>query len=187
MITNLNNIINYLKNPEYLPLQNISIKDKFIVVLKTLALSLIICLSLAILIGLVAQFGLVDMEKHSSKELMEKYSKLVVFLLVTLAAPIIEEVIFRAPLSSFRNYKKSFKYIFYGFAILFGYIHIYNYEITAYTLLLSPILVAPQIVLGLFLGYLRVKLGLIYSMLLHALYNGFLTLPMLLFGDLINT
>jgi membrane protease YdiL (CAAX protease family) len=95
-------------------------------------------------------------------------------------APILEECIFRAPISLFKNKQKYFKYIFYGFALLFGFVHIFNYEITPEILLFSPLLVAPQISLGLLLGYLRVKLSLIYSITLHMLFNASLLIPFLL-------
>jgi membrane protease YdiL (CAAX protease family) len=179
MISTLNNIFEYLKNPEFLPLEGVSIKNKLAIVLKTLGISLITGIVLALFIGVIAETGLIDMKNHSLKDL-EKYPPLVLFIIVAVAAPIIEECIFRAPLILFKKNKNTFKYVYYGFAILFGYVHIYNYGITTNVLLLSPILIAPQIILGLYLGYLRVKLGLLYSVLLHGLYNGILTLPLLL-------
>lgn len=183
MILNLTNILNYLKNPEHLPLEDISVKNKLIIVLKTLGLSLIVGLGLALLIGLISLTGLIDMDKHKLNDL-GKYPPVILFLLVAVAAPIAEEIIFRAPLRSFKNSKIKFKYIFYAFALIFGYVHIYNYNVTLNVLLLSPILVSPQIILGCFLGYLRVRLGLIYSILLHGLYNGILTLPVLFMPNL---
>ncbi|GAK88809.1 hypothetical protein JCM19297_3333 [Nonlabens ulvanivorans] len=67
------------------------------------------------------------------------------------------------------------------FALAFGAVHISNYGVSLTTILLLPIITGPQIVTGLFLGLIRVKVGLLYSMLFHALYNGVLMIPSILF------
>ncbi len=65
-----------------------------------------------------------------------------------------------------------FKYFFYGTALLFGLLHGSNFTGNIYLILaFSPILGGPQIVLGLILGYIRMKNGLIYSILFHMLVN----------------
>lgn len=109
------------------------------------------------------------------EELMKNMSKLNVFLIVVIAAPLSEELLFRAPIAFF-HHKKYFKLIFYTFAIAFGLVHLSNFEITTNVLLLAPILVAPQIILGGYLGFIRVRFGLIWSILLHASYNAFFVL-----------
>lgn len=55
--------------------------------------------------------------------------------------------------------------------MLFGLIHITNFEFSYTILLLSPILVAPQIILGFFIGFLRVRYGFVLGFLMHALHN----------------
>ena len=87
-----------------------------------------------------------------------------------IVAPIIEELLFRAPLTSFKK-PKSFKIAFYSFALLFGLIHITNYELSTKIILLSPILILPQLLGGGYLGYIRVRFGLRWSILLHATFN----------------
>ena len=186
MISTFNTLFQYIKSPDCNALEDISISKKINILASTLFISLVLCMGLAILIGIIDHFGFINMDKHASSELFDKYSKGTVFFLVVILAPVIEETIFRGPITLFSKYKKSFKYIFYGFALVFGYIHIFNFEVSTSVILLSPILVAPQILLGLFLGYIRVKLGLIYSIALHALYNGVLTIPVLLFGDMLG-
>lgn len=52
--------------------------------------------------------------------------------------------------------------------------HITNFEINTTIILLSPVLVLPQILLGGYFGYVRVRLGLQWSILLHSMYNGIL-------------
>ena len=64
----------------------------------------------------------------------------------------------------------------YVFAILFGLVHITNFKITPSVLLLAPILVLPQICIGGFLGFIRVRFGLLWSIALHGSYNGILML-----------
>jgi len=181
MLAILNDIINYLKAPNCTHLEKLTIKDKVIIVAYSLIISLFIGFFLAIIIGLTALITGLDIGKHASNDLFENYTPTMIVFLAAIAAPIIEELIFRAPIRLFYKFRSSFKYIFYGFAIVFGYIHILNYETTMGVLMASPILVAPQICLGLILGYLRVKLGLIYSILLHMLYNACIIIPSVLF------
>ena len=184
MTDTVKDILQFLKSPACGFKENISINKKLVLVFNSLIISVIICISLASLLSVLEYFKLIDMSKHATADLFEKYPKIIILLLVSIIAPVFEELIFRAPITLFCNYKKHFKLIFYGFAILFGYVHITNFECATNVILLSPILVLPQIMLGLILGFLRVKIGLIYAILLHALYNGMLTLPVLLFGEL---
>ena len=65
---------------------------------------------------------------------------------------------------------------FYFLTIAFGLVHLSNFVITNNVIYFAPILVAPQIVLGGYLGFIRVKFGLLYSILLHAAYNAFFIL-----------
>lgn len=65
---------------------------------------------------------------------------------------------------------------FYMLTISFGLLHITNFQsLTFVHYLLSPFLVFYQILLGLFLGFVRVnyKEGMIYCILIHSLFNSF--------------
>jgi membrane protease YdiL (CAAX protease family) len=65
-----------------------------------------------------------------------------------------------------------FPYFFYGSALVFGLLHASNFIGNPYVLIaFSPLLGGPQILLGLLLGYFRMKNGLAYSMLFHILVN----------------
>lgn len=75
-------------------------------------------------------------------------------------------------------YNRYSRFIFYGIALLFGIIHIGNYDAEVWSFL--PILVFPQIVIGLILGFVRLRYGLAWGMLLHAFHNGVLLLPVFL-------
>ncbi len=78
----------------------------------------------------------------------------------------------RIRLESFLSSK--FKFFFYASALLFGLLHAFNFSGNIYLILaFSPILGGPQIVLGLILGYIRMKNGLVYSILFHMIVNIF--------------
>ena len=65
-----------------------------------------------------------------------------------------------------------YRLFFYFSAILFGLLHIFNFTgINCYNLIFTPLLVLPQIFLGLILGYLRVTYGFKYGVLFHAVVN----------------
>lgn len=65
-----------------------------------------------------------------------------------------------------------FGIFFYGSAILFALVRITNYTpLNAQTLLFSPVLVLPQFIMGTVLGYVRVRYGIGYSILLHVVNN----------------
>ena len=75
-------------------------------------------------------------------------------------------------------YNRYSRFIFYAIAILFGTAHIANYDPEVWRFL--PILVLPQVVIGLLLGFVRLRYGLNWAILLHALHNGCLLLPVFL-------
>lgn len=175
-------VVSYIKNPTCEAL-DLSVSKKLRLVFKTLILAFIISFFLSILISILESFGVFSMDQHATTELFKDYSPPIIFLLVAIVAPVLEELLFRAPITLFCKNKKSFKIAFYAFTFLFGFIHIFNYELTLKILIFSPILVSPQLVLGGLLGFLRVKLGLVYAMLLHAFFNATLIIPSLLFLD----
>jgi len=69
-------------------------------------------------------------------------------------------------------YRKSFPWVFHASAILFAAVHLYNFNLHQTPYWLLPLLVLPQWLTGLVLGWLRMKRGIGASMLLHALFNG---------------
>lgn len=64
-----------------------------------------------------------------------------------------------------------FNKILYFSIVLFGLLHITNYELSSRNMLLSPILTLPQLVSGVFLSYVRIKYGFFYGCLYHAIHN----------------
>lgn len=61
--------------------------------------------------------------------------------------------------------------IFWLSVILFGFGHIFKFEINPKILLILPIVTLPQLVYGTTLGYTRLKYGFIYSILVHIIIN----------------
>lgn len=167
------NLIQYLKNPVLEKDPYLSLTYRFEVFFKILIISLLTGIIIAPIYSFLEYYQIIDMQSHKVEALFKDMSKLQILLIGAIAVPIIEELIFRAPIKSFSN-PKSFKIGFYVFALLFGFMHITNFEINTTIILLSPVLVLPQILLGGYFGYIRVRLGLQWSMLLHSMYNGIL-------------
>lgn len=68
-------------------------------------------------------------------------------------------------------YRKYFPYIFYFSAIIFALFHLNNFKTLAIPIWIIPLLVLPQFIMGLVFGYIRIKNGLLWSILTHSLYN----------------
>lgn len=73
-------------------------------------------------------------------------------------------------------FRKYYVFLFYYTAIIFGYIHISNMKRLTLADPSFIIYISSQILGGLGLGYIRVKYGLVYSILMHAAFNGVLIL-----------
>jgi len=155
----------FVKNPRLNPLPGSFLERPWKVFPYLLALDFLLMIPLSGIIGLV---GIEEMD-HKIMELLDQ--PLVLFSMAVLAAPIIEEFFFRFPISLLWN--KRFKLIFWLFTIIFAAIHLSNFgaEVPFY---LMPILVLPQFILGIMLGYIRVGWGFWYGVLFHALHNGIL-------------
>ena len=165
-------LVTFIKNPMLQKDPNTSRSYRLQKFKYLLVISIITGALLTPLFSLIESLNLVDMENHAMEQLMKEQSIWAITILAVVVAPLIEELIFRGPLSLFKN-GNAFKIAFYAFALLFGLVHITNFEITRNVLLLTPILIAPQAILGLYLGFIRVRFGLRWSILLHATYNAF--------------
>jgi len=70
-------------------------------------------------------------------------------------------------------FKLKFNFLFYFSALLFGFVHIYNYDYSNPRVLLFALIIClPQIIAGILFGYTRIKYGIIGSVILHILVNG---------------
>ncbi len=165
-------LLSYLKAPSLEEDSNVGIAYRIQKTIHLLIISILTGMILGPIFGIIEKFKIIDLENHAVEKLLESESKLTVFFIAVILAPFVEELIFRAPLTLFKG-KQFFNFVFYFFALLFGLVHITNYEISPNVILLSPILIAPQFILGTYLGFIRVRFGLFWSILLHASYNAF--------------
>ena len=175
----LNDLFDYLKNPVYQEDANTEYKYRLTIFFKLLGLSVAVSMVLGLVVSFFQNLFHLDFGEHAIEEALEKYPLYILFLGAVFAAPIIEELIFRGPLLFFKGFRY-FKYIFYLSICIFGFYHITNFEITTTTLVFSPLLVAPQLSVGIFLGFLRVRFGLVWAIALHAAYNLVLLGPVIL-------
>ena len=143
-----------------------------------LGLNLLAAICLGMLLGIVETVTGFNPGEHMMDELFEEPPLYVLFLAVILA-PLLEEAIFRGPLVWFRNWTY-FRWAFYLSIILFGAVHLFNFDQYEQTLWAAPLLVAPQLFSGLVLGYTRIKMGLQYSILMHACFNAILLGPIII-------
>ncbi|UJB70277.1 CPBP family intramembrane metalloprotease [Acaryochloris sp. 'Moss Beach'] len=78
-------------------------------------------------------------------------------------------------------YEKWIGWLFYSFALAFGLIHIGNFtSLGAQAWLLAPLLVLPQTVIGVFLGFIRLRYGFWWAVLTHGFHNACAITPLLL-------
>lgn len=68
-------------------------------------------------------------------------------------------------------YNSRFRLILYFSILLFAYSHLTNYPIETVVLILSPILIFPQIISGILYSYIRLKLGFMLGVILHISKN----------------
>ncbi|MBU2905693.1 CPBP family intramembrane metalloprotease [Arenibacter algicola] len=173
----------FTKAPVYKRLDHVPNPLKIKIVLALLQWGIIMGVTVGIfnqwLIGLLK----IDLGEHAIDKFLENYSIVPLFFMAVIFAPAVEEILFRGPLICFKN-KKYFKFILYASVLLFAAVHMTNFEMSREVYYIAPLLVAPQLILGVFLGYIRVKLGLGWSICLHAMYNGVLITPILLYNFL---
>ena len=69
--------------------------------------------------------------------------------------------------------KNFFKTYFVLLCLFFGLVHLTNFynSVPNHLLIYSPIFTIPQIILGFFVGYLRLKKGFMVGLVFHCLYN----------------
>lgn len=169
----------FLKNPTNTPDENTDFGYRFVTFIKLLFWGLLIGIGIVVFNSIWETTGILGPNEHALSSAMDDYTTPMLFLLIVIVAPLFEELLFRGPLAFFKETKR-FKIALYVSILLFGAVHISNFEITPMALALSPFLVAPQLVLGAFAGFIRVKFGLIWSIALHASHNFILFLPLAL-------
>jgi hypothetical protein len=75
------------------------------------------------------------------------------------------------------NYTKHFKKVFYFLALVFGSLHLFNFNLNLTSLMFSPLIIAVYFAMGCFLGYVRVRFsygiyaGIIVHIMINSLYS----------------
>lgn len=70
-----------------------------------------------------------------------------------------------------RRYRQLFPWVFHALTVAFAVLHLLNFQLGAAAWWMLPLLVLPQWVTGLVLGWLRVRSGIGASMLAHSFFN----------------
>ena len=202
----------FIKKPVELKQVRIPLKVKIGTCLALFIIQIPPLLGLSALLGGLEILGLWEDDMHRLQKIFQEMKPGLIFFFAVIIAPFLEEVMFRLILKlrsnflilwplqllillqvnnkinllkTIRNFwNKFYGWIFYLISIAFGLIHILNFEPSLNIYLLAPILVAPQIVIGINLGYLRIRFGLIWSILFHAFHNGILLSIALLTGEI---
>ncbi|HEX7387375.1 MAG TPA: CPBP family glutamic-type intramembrane protease [Castellaniella sp.] len=78
---------------------------------------------------------------------------------------------------------RAYPWFFHVVALAFAAVHLFNFRLNDMELFLLPLLVLPQWVTGLVLGWMRVRRGIGASMCLHAVFNAG---PLLVLGLLLH-
>lgn len=189
----LRNFLNFLRQPidRKSKLNTSPIK----VFLLLLILDIILMFLLSYGVDFLGNKGWLDLDNHAVLQLLMHFPWYWIILLAVIFIPFLEELIFRFPLRFEKNYllqvpillisgrdkrkkqaykniwDKYFSQIFYLSAIAFALIHAMNYNWDNTSLWLTPLLVLPQFILALFIGYLRVQFNFTWGFLFHALHN----------------
>lgn len=185
-------LLSFAKNPRLDPLSETFWRQPMRVFPYLLAIDFLLMIPL---MGILSATGVEDTE-HELMNLLD--DPFVLFGMAVILAPILEELFFRFPIGRLWNvptkffgeggdespkvnwWSSNFKIIFWIFTLLFAAVHFSNFASTV-SMYLAPILVLPQLVLGIMLGYIRVGWGTRYSMLFHGIHNA-IPLSMLLLG-----
>ena len=202
----------FIKKPVELSEDKASLQLKIGTCLALFLIQIPPLLVLMSLISGLEQLGLWEEDMHSLQKIFQEMEPVLIFFFAVIVAPLFEEVMFRLILKFRSNFlilwsihigvalhlgqkrsllktarkvwDKFYGRVFYLMTMAFGLMHIMNFEPSLNIYLLAPILVAPQILIGINLGYLRVRFGLIWSILFHAFYNGVLMSIALLTGEI---
>jgi membrane protease YdiL (CAAX protease family) len=106
---------------------------------------------------------------------------LLILLLSIFGLYLLFKLVPRATQGVEKFFRRFFAPVFYFSAVSFGLIHIGNYLGFEEIWLLSPLLVIPQLLSGVELGYVRVQWGIWWAIFIHALNNAIPALLLIAF------
>ena len=212
IIETLKDFIEFLKNPADQPDAIQTAQQKTKRLFSLLALDIIAAAIILVIVAGIEKLGLLSMEEHKVVMMFEDVPIWLLALMTVAIIPLLEELIFRLPLRFKYNYfirsiillssiagkenkikvetrlnnfwAACFRWIFFIIATIFGLIHLLNYEFSMAVLLFAPILIAPQFIAGLGMGYLRVKYSFILGLFFHSISNAILLAVSLIFMNI---
>ena len=212
LVLTLRDLWHFIKKPIELTQDRTTLKVKIGTCLALFIIQIPPLLVLSTLLVGLEVLELWEDDMHRLQKIFKEMKPELIFFFAVVIAPLFEELMFRLILKfrsnflilwplqllillqrdnkinllkTIRNFwDKFYGWIFYLITIAFGLIHILNFEPSLNIYLLAPVLVAPQILIGINLGYLRIRFGLIWSILFHAFYNGILLSIALLTGEI---
>jgi membrane protease YdiL (CAAX protease family) len=146
---------------------------------------LLILLAFEIIITIIIIFPTLDVIDNVLNIKVERinYSNtfLHTLLLLVIVIPLIEELIFRYILKyqgiktkfiSLNKWKKIFPFLVYLLAISFGFAHLSNYlNESNLFFILSPFIILTQLLGGLVIAFIRIRLNFFWGVLYHWLWN----------------
>ena len=169
--------------------------DKLKDVLCLIGIQFLLLIPASMIVGLLEEFGNLNLPDHKLEEFFQDAGPAMMILMGVILAPLLEELIFRTFITLRRFYpllffiasgnrknqnlrirkvfgiwKTLFPVLVYVSAVLFGYVHVFNFE-DDISLWKAPFAVLPQLILGFTLAFTRVRYGLVWSMLNHAIWN----------------
>lgn len=173
--TILRDLFNFIKKPDdtQIPLP---IKTKFFYVMVLLAFEFV--LSYIFIFPVLDGIDHILNLRSTEEEYFTLLKSVVIFVIVI---PFIEELLFRYILRynglktkviSATAWRKFFPYLVYSLGICFGFVHLTNYSNSGNLFFaLSPLIILTQLVGGLIITFIRVRLNFIWGVLYHALWN----------------
>lgn len=196
---NFKNLVLFLKNPSEQNKIELTVAQRVKNVFAFILIEIPFLVLVISIISIFEHLKWIDTENHSIQEMMKVMPLPVFFIFAVVVVPLFEELIFRLYLRYNTNafiqiilgcasfigkqakintnctlkslWIKYYAPVFFFSAFLFGFIHIFNFPITLQVILLSPFLVAPQILMGIITGFLRIKQGFLSGYMMHAIHN----------------
>lgn len=177
MINNiLKEFLNFLKSPDDRQF-NLRNKEK----LGFIAVLLILEIVFTVIIILPLNLGINEIIKIKQDRIDYSDTLLYTLVLFVIVLPFVEEVFFRYVLRykgfktkvmSRRIWNKIFPFLVYFLSIGFGFIHLGNYlNESKIFFFLSPFIILSQLVGGLIISFIRIRISFIWGVIYHCIWN----------------
>lgn len=141
-------------------------------------------LKLLFLVIYIPLANLIDQNFNYEHSFDEKNFTLIQTIIsIVIAAPIIEEIVFRFGLRrqgflkrifSEKRWVRYFPFLIYSSSITFGFVHLGNYSNFNFVFLfVAPIMLLSNLFGGFILAFIRVRFTIVFSILFHVFWNSF--------------